>query len=435
VARWSLADASVPVLSCRAVAAAGALDCDRAARRLADRPPACHALEVELAAARAELASSEEIARERTQTLDLALERLRSGFDSVAGDALRSNSELFLQIAREMLGQQQQLALRNLTDREKSVEGMLAPVREALQKTHEQITRIERERAESFGALRSSIEGVTLGRLRWQRETRNLVTALRRPEVRGRWGEMTLRRLAELAGMVEHCDFAEQVHLAGEERSLRPDMIVNMPDGRQLVVDVKTPLDAYLSAIEAGTEEERALAVRRHAQAVVERVKQLSSKAYWAQFERSPDFVVLFIPGDQFLTAAVAEIPNLLEDAIRQDVIIATPTSFVALLKAVAYGWRQNVLADNAVRIRELAEELYRRLPLSAHTWRASAGRSGRASTPITAPWARSSTRCCPARASSRSSAAARPRDRGDRSRRETCPRTSTRGRRRRRGQ
>jgi DNA recombination protein RmuC len=327
-----------------------------------------HSLEVELAAARAELASSEEIARERTQTLELALERLRSGFDSLASDALRSNSELFLQIAREMLGQQQQVALRNLTEREKSVEAMLAPMRDALQKTHEQIGRIEQERAESFGALRNSIENVALGQAALQRETRNLVTALRRPEVRGRWGEMTLRRLAELAGMVEHCDFAEQVHVAGEERSLRPDMIVNMPDGRQLVVDVKTPLDAYLSAIEAGSDDERALAVRRHAHAVVERVRQLSSKAYWAQFERSPDFVVLFIPGDQFLTAAVAEIPTLLEDAIRQDVIIATPSSFVALLKAVAYGWRQNALADNAVRIRELAEDLYRRLAtFSAH--------------------------------------------------------------------
>jgi DNA recombination protein RmuC len=312
-----------------------------------------HSLEVELAAARAELASSEEIARERTQTLELALERLRSGFDS---------------LAREMLGQQQQVALRNLTEREKSVEAMLAPMRDALQKTHEQIGRIEQERAESFGALRNSIENVALGQAALQRETRNLVTALRRPEVRGRWGEMTLRRLAELAGMVEHCDFAEQVHVAGEERSLRPDMIVNMPDGRQLVVDVKTPLDAYLSAIEAGSDDERALAVRRHAHAVVERVRQLSSKAYWAQFERSPDFVVLFIPGDQVLTAAVAEIPTLLEDAIRQDVIIATPSSFVALLKAVAYGWRQNALADNAVRIRELAEDLYRRLAtFSAH--------------------------------------------------------------------
>jgi DNA recombination protein RmuC len=321
-----------------------------------------HALEVELATARAELASADELTRERALALDMALERLRSGFDSVAGDALRGNSELFLQLAREILGQQQQVALQSFADREKSVESMIAPVREALQKTHEQIARIEKERAESFGALRSSLEGVALGQAALQRETRNLVTALRRPEVRGRWGEMTLRRLAELAGMIEHCDFSEQVHVPGEERSLRPDMVVNMPDGRQLVVDVKTPLDAYLSAIEATTDEERALAVRRHAQAVVERVRQLSSKAYWAQFERSPDFVVLFIPGDQFLTAAVAEIPTLLEDAIRQDVIIATPSSFVALLKAVAYGWRQNALAENAARIRELAEELYRRL-------------------------------------------------------------------------
>jgi DNA recombination protein RmuC len=139
-------------------------------------------------------------------------------------------------------------------------------------------------------------------------------------------------------------------------------MIVNMPDGRQLVVDVKTPLDAYLSAVEATTDEDRDLAIKRHAQAVVERVRQLSSKAYWSQFEHSPDFVVLFIPGDQFLTAAMGEVPTLLEDAIRQHVIITTPSSFVALLKAVAYGWRQNALADNAAHIQELAEDLYKRL-------------------------------------------------------------------------
>ena len=248
-----------------------------------------HALEVELAAARAELASSEEIARERTQTLDLALERLRSGFDSVAGDALRSNSELFLQIAREMLGQQQQLALRNLTDREKSVEGHArtgqgsAAEDTRTDHAHREGTCRELRGAAQFDRRCDARAGCAAARDPQSRDR------ARRPEVRGRWGEMTLRRLAELAGMVEHCDFAEQVHVAGEERSLRPDMIVNMPGGRQLVVDVKTPLDAYLSAIEAGTEEERALAVRRHAQAVVERVKQLSSKAYWAQFERSPD--------------------------------------------------------------------------------------------------------------------------------------------------
>jgi DNA recombination protein RmuC len=162
--------------------------------------------------------------------------------------------------------------------------------------------------------------------------------------------------------MVEHCDFVEQVHVGGEDGSLRPDMIVNMPDGRQLVVDVKTPLDAYLSAVEATEDDARAAALKRHAQAVTERVRALASKSYWAQFEHSPDFVVLFIPGDQFLAAAVAEVPTLLEDAVRQHVIIATPTSFVALLKAVAYGWRQNALAENAARIQELAEELYKRL-------------------------------------------------------------------------
>jgi DNA recombination protein RmuC len=321
-----------------------------------------HSLELELAQARAELGSNEARAQEREQALDLAAMRVRAGFDAAATEALRGNAEVFLQMARQALAQQQQLAERNLTDREKAVESMLAPVREALQRTHEQIARIEKERAEAFGALRSSLEGVALGQQALQRETRNLVTALRRPEVRGQWGEMTLRRLAELAGMVEHCDFAEQVHVGGEDGALRPDMIVNMPDGRQLVVDVKTPLDAYLSAVEATEDVARDAALKRHAQAVSERVRALASKSYWAQFEHSPDFVVLFIPGDQFLAAAVAEIPSLLEDAVRQHVIIATPTSFVALLKAVAYGWRQNALAENAARIQELAEDLYKRL-------------------------------------------------------------------------
>ena len=321
-----------------------------------------HALELELAKARAESGTAAELAAERERALDLALARLRSGFDAMAGEALRGNSETFLQLARQTLGQQQEVANRSFAEREKAVETLLAPVREALERTHQQIARIEKERAESFGALRSSIEGVALGQQALQRETRNLVTALRRPEVRGQWGELTLRRLAELAGMVEHCDFAEQVTVQGEDGTLRPDMLVHMPDGRQLVVDVKTPLDAYLSAVESTTDEDRAVALRRHAQAVVERVRQLSAKSYWAQFEQSPEFVVLFIPGDQFLGAALAEVPTLLEDAIRQDVIIATPTSFVALLKAVAYGWRQNALAENAAHIQELALELYKRL-------------------------------------------------------------------------
>jgi len=321
-----------------------------------------HALELELAGARAELKSADALAQDREHLLAVAGERLRAGFDVAAADALRGNSEVFLRMARDVLGQQRELAVRDLADREQAVAAMLSPMRDALHQTREQIARIEKERAEAFGALRASLEGVALGQQALQRETRNLVTALRRPEVRGQWGEMTLRRLVELAGMVEHCDFVEQVHVAGDDGALRPDMVVNMPDGRQLVVDVKTPLDAYLAAVEATTDEARAAARRRHAQAVMDRVRVLAAKAYWSQFERSPDFVVLFIPGDQFLAAALDEMPTLLEDAIRQHVIVSTPSGFVALLKAVAYGWRQNALADNAAHIQELAEDLYRRL-------------------------------------------------------------------------
>jgi DNA recombination protein RmuC len=320
------------------------------------------ALHVEVAVLKAQVRTEQQLERERQESLDRAAERLKSAFDTVAGQSLRANSEVFLKLAREHLGQHQQTATASLTEREKAIATMLTPIREALEKTGQQISRIEKERAEAFGSLRASLEAVALGQQSLQRETRTLVNALRRPEVRGQWGEMTLRRLAELAGMVDRCDFSEQVHVRSEDGNLRPDMIVHMPDGRDLVVDVKTPLDAYLEAVEATTDELRAIALRRHAQAVSDRLKQLSAKNYWSQFEKSPDFVVLFIPGDQFLSAALAEMPTLLEDGIRQNVIIATPTSFVALLKAVAYGWRQTALAHNAETIRSLAEDLYKRL-------------------------------------------------------------------------
>jgi len=321
-----------------------------------------HALSIEVAVLEAKLKAETELERERLLATEHAMERLKSAFDDVAGASLRANSEVFLRLAREHLGQHQQAAASSLIEREKAIDAMLAPIREALRKTEDQIQRIEKERAESFGNLRQSLETIATGQQALQRETRSLVNALRRPEIRGQWGELTLRRLAELAGMIEHCDFSEQVQVRSDERVLRPDMIVHMPDGRDLVVDVKTPLDAYLDAIEATSDDKRAAGLRRHAQGLAERVRELSAKNYWAQFHKSPDFVILFIPGDQFLSAALAEIPGLLEDAIRQNVIIATPSSFVALLKAVAYGWRQTALAQNAATIRNLAEDLYRRL-------------------------------------------------------------------------
>jgi DNA recombination protein RmuC len=239
---------------------------------------------------------------------------------------------------------------------------LVQPIREALAKTESQIQNIERDRIDAFATIRSQMEVLATGQSLLSRETRNLVTALRRPNVRGQWGEITLKRLVELSGMTAHVDFTEQHHQATESGSIRPDMIVHMPERRDIVVDVKTPLDAYLAAAEAQNDEERAVQLRRHAQIVGARVRELSSKQYWSQFENSPEFVVLFLPGDQFLTAALQENQGLIDDSLRQNVMLATPTSLVALLKAVAYGWKQTVLADNAAEIRRLGEDLYKRL-------------------------------------------------------------------------
>ena len=221
---------------------------------------------------------------------------------------------------------------------------------------------MEHERKEAYGALTHHLESMSQAQQALQGETRNLVKALSRPEVRGQWGEMTLKRLAELAGMVEHCDFYEQEHTQTAEGALRPDMIVRMPGNREIVVDVKTPLDAYLSAVEATDEKERETHLLRHSKNVRKRVQELATKGYWNQFQHAPDFVVLFIPGDQFLSAALDNDHALIEDAMQKKVILATPTSFVALLRAVAYGWRHEALTENAEVIRQVGEELYGRL-------------------------------------------------------------------------
>ncbi len=319
-------------------------------------------LETEVAVLRERLARASAIEVERSAIIERTVEELGLRFNEIAGQRLRESSEDFLRLARESLGQHHKTAEGALREREQAIDALLKPVQESLSRTADTLRDMESSRQRDFGSLRQYLNDMREAHGALQRETRNLVRALSKPQVRGPWGEITLRRLVELAGMTQHCDFEEQVHVAGDERAQRPDMIVHMPDGRDLVVDVKTPLDAYLAAVEAQTDEERGLALRRHAQHVAERVRLLSSKNYAAQFPTAPQFVILFIPGDQFLSAALDQQPELLESAMRSGVILATPSSFVALLKAVHYGWQNVRLAEGAEQVRKLAEDLYGRL-------------------------------------------------------------------------
>jgi DNA recombination protein RmuC len=321
-----------------------------------------HALRVETELLRARLKSDAIVSAEREQALTRAGEQLQAVFSGLARDSLQSNSEVFLQLARERLARQQLDASQTLKERETAIESLVAPIRDALTKTEAQIHAIERDRIDAFATINVQMEALAIGQNSLSRETRNLVTALRRPNVRGQWGEITLRRLVELSGMSLHIDFTEQQHRSTESGAIRPDMVVHMPENRDIVVDVKTPLDAYLAAVEAQDDAERASQLRRHSQIVGARIRELASKQYWSQFERSPDFVVLFLPGDQFLSAALQENPALIDESMRQNVMLATPTSLVALLKVISYGWKQTLLAENAAEIRSLGEDLYKRL-------------------------------------------------------------------------
>ena len=309
-----------------------------------------------------QIKSQDALQNERDAAFDAANARLMQAFSEISSQSLKSNNESFLQLAEQKLNLHNEKAKRDLSEREKAVEALVKPIRDSLESSQKQIAELEQSRSEAYGGIKSQLEAMQISQKSLKQETQNLVNALRRPEVRGRWGEITLRRLVELAGMVEHCDFQEQVHTVNEGQIIRPDMIVRMPDQRELVVDVKTPLDAYLEAAEAENDEQRKAGLVRHAKNVRAHIRMLASKTYWDQFDESPEFVILFIPGDQFLSAALNEEPDLIEYSLSKQIILATPTSFVALLKAVAYGWRQVALAENAKEIRKLAEDLYGRL-------------------------------------------------------------------------
>ncbi len=309
-----------------------------------------------------ELELSRRSAQERAQALEEERERLVGTFSQLSSEALRSNSEQFLTLADSRLREAQEAARGELGQRQEAIAQLLEPLRETLGRYESGLRQMELERKGAYSGLTEQVRQLSSSQEQLKKETHNLVTALRAPQTRGRWGEMQLRRVVEMAGMVEHCDFNEQVTRSGDDGRQRPDLVVHLPGGANIVVDAKVPLDAYLRAMDAEEESARRAALEAHARQVRAHIDQLAKREYWVQFDPSPDFVVAFIAGESLYTAACEQDPELYEYAIAKRVLIATPTTLIGLLRIFAQGWRNEGLAENAQKVRDLASELYERL-------------------------------------------------------------------------